>query len=266
MVYTIGEIKRIYGKWGLRIPEAIKGRRYPADTQVTPRVLRQLDLTDKDRMQITSLSLLDVNGIGTVNAIKLWQQGVRPDNLRQHLHLLPDITKTELIYQPIRPIKHEHVDSIYREFIPTEHISKTLVAGSYRRLRPTSNDVDIVYWGPNFERFLKKLEDRHGDRWIVMSRGPSTVLGIFQPPSENGRAYEVDLWIAKPEARAAMILYATGSQHFNIIMRMLAKRKGLKLNQYGLWDGRDRLIPCRSEREIFDRVGMQYRKPEERNR
>jgi DNA polymerase/3'-5' exonuclease PolX len=265
MDLSIAEIKKIYNKWGLRLPEAIKGRKVPPDTIMTPKLLKQLALSEQDRLQIISLPLLNVNGIGPVSAIKLWQKGVRPTNLEKHIKLLPDITKTELLYRPRRAIPHDQVTAIYEDFMPKEHVAKTLIAGSYRRLKPTSNDVDIVYWGPNFDRFLQKLEDRHGSRWIVMSRGPSTVLGIYIPTTENGTAYEVDLWIAKPEAKAAMILYATGSQQFNIVMRMLAKKKNMKLNQYGLWDHNNKLIPCKTEKDIFNAVGMWWRKPEERS-
>jgi DNA polymerase (family 10) len=55
----------------------------------------------------------------------------------------------------------------------------------------------------------------------------------------------------------------TGSPRFNIWQRALAKRKGFRLNEYGLWRENE-WIAGRTEREIFDILGMKYYHPQER--
>lgn len=260
MNQLISEIKHTYSKWGMHMPACIKGARMN-DKKMTAALLRELDLSDQERAQIVSLPLLSVNGIGTVKAVELWKQGVRPGNLERHRRLLPAITLLEMKYHPVRPIPRETVERVWSAFIPRDQQARTTIAGSYRRLKPTSNDVDIVYTGTAFEALLDRLTREHGDRFIIMSRGPSTVLGLF---ILDNKCYEVDLWVAKPEARAAMILYATGSAQHNIFMRLIAKRQGLKLSQYGLFDATGKLVPTRTERDIYRAVGIKYRAPEDR--
>ena len=61
-----------------------------------------------------------------------------------------------------------------------------------------------------------------------------------------------------------MALFLTGSQKFNIIVRGEAKRQGYKLNQYGLWQGDER-IAGKSEEQIFDALGLKYVRPIDRS-
>ena len=59
------------------------------------------------------------------------------------------------------------------------------------------------------------------------------------------------------------LLYFTGSQQLNMEMRLVAKEKGMLLNQKGLFKN-NKIIPVKSEKEIFEQLGMMYLKPEER--
>ena len=47
---------------------------------------------------------------------------------------------------------------------------------------------------------------------------------------------QVDIYRTDPENFGAMLLFLTGPQEYNIIMRAKAKRKGMLLNQKGLYD------------------------------
>jgi DNA polymerase/3'-5' exonuclease PolX len=77
----------------------------------------------------------------------------------------------------------------------------------------------------------------------------------------NGVTFNV--YQARKEAKGAMVLFLTGSKEFNIMMRGKAKEMGLKLNQYGLWQG-ERLIAARTERQIFAELGINYVSPRDR--
>ena len=57
------------------------------------------------------------------------------------------------------------------------------------------------------------------------------------------------------------LLYFTGSKEHNVRLRGIAKKKGWKLNEYGLFEG-EKLIPCRDEAEIFRALGLSYIPPE----
>jgi len=60
-----------------------------------------------------------------------------------------------------------------------------------------------------------------------------------------------------------MYLFLTGPQEFNIIMRGRAKRKGMILNQKGLYNRETReWIAGENEEEIFNALGLEYKEPE----
>lgn len=85
----------------------------------------------------------------------------------------------------------------------------------------------------------------------------------------------IDLLLVPASALGASLLYFTGNDIFNRSMRLLASRKGMRLNQYGLYKnvlrGKGRiketegeLLEGRSERRIFEILGVPWREPEER--
>ena len=62
-------------------------------------------------------------------------------------------------------------------------------------------------------------------------------------------------------------LYFTGSYEFNERMRGIAKRKGYKLNEYGLYkleENQEKYIQIYSEKDVFDILGMNYLEPSQR--
>ncbi|PHH68302.1 hypothetical protein CDD83_6158 [Cordyceps sp. RAO-2017] len=78
-------------------------------------------------------------------------------------------------------------------------------------------------------------------------------------------------------ARGGALLYFTGNDIFNRSMRLLAAKKGYRLNQRGLYRdplrgtaaGRDTaseadLVEGRDERRIFEVLGVRWREPHER--
>jgi DNA polymerase IV len=77
------------------------------------------------------------------------------------------------------------------------------------------------------------------------------------------------------EEMGAALLYFTGNDIFNRSMRLLASKKGMRLNQRGLYRDviRDRnrqkinegtLVEGRDEKKIFDVLGVPWREPTER--
>jgi DNA polymerase (family 10) len=165
-----------------------------------------------------------------------------------------------LKYKPLDKIPHNIIPKIVEKFMPFE--KHPIIVGSYRRETPYSGDIDILYNGSDLNKLLSKLSELHKDRWTVYSKGEMKIAGIFHLSGK--KCVEIDLWICDSKNKHAMLLYSTGSKNFNIIMRMIAKRKGYKLNQYGLFKD-DKLIETKSEKDIFDKIGMKYREPTQRS-
>lgn len=76
----------------------------------------------------------------------------------------------------------------------------------------------------------------------------------------------------------ASLIYFTGDDIFNRSMRLLARKKYMVLNQHGLWDQVVRdihtaeklcigsLIASRTEKEVFEALGVPWQEPHQRNR
>lgn len=69
------------------------------------------------------------------------------------------------------------------------------------------------------------------------------------------------------------MLYFTGSDYFNRSMRLFAKRKGMNLEDHGLYPAlrtkeekvRLQNIPCFTEEDVFRVLGLEYKAPNERD-
>ena len=72
---------------------------------------------------------------------------------------------------------------------------------------------------------------------------------------------EVDLRIVPAASFGAALQYFTGSKAHNIRLREIAVKKGLKLNEYGLFRGEKR-IAGGSEQGVYEALGLQFVPPE----
>ena len=132
---------------------------------------------------------------------------------------------------------------------------KYQICGSLRRERPIVNDVDMVVSIPTLEIY-KILKPRLGMSAILTKKGDKYGNFVIE-------GVQFDFNYASPESWGAMVLFATGSGLFNIIMRGIAKNQGYKLNEKGLFMGED-CIAGRTEEQIFDALGLEYLPPQER--
>ena len=132
---------------------------------------------------------------------------------------------------------------------------RMLIAGSLRRQKTFVHDIDIVAIVAD-ETAQKRLDDWLANRFGRQANGKPARRGEI-------RGMAVDIYIATPEDVGAQLLTWTGSAEYNIRMRAKAKRKGFKLNQYGLWRGDER-VAGRTEAEIFEALGLEFKPPEKR--
>jgi DNA polymerase (family 10) len=74
---------------------------------------------------------------------------------------------------------------------------------------------------------------------------------------------QVDLRVVLPESYGAALMYFTGSKEHNIKIREMAVKKGLKINEYGVFNVKSgKKIGGRSEAEIYGIFKMGYIEPE----
>lgn len=181
-----------------------------------------------------------------------------------------------------------------------------LVGGSYRRGADTSGDVDFIVTKPgttssdDLRPFLEALvayltkvgfltaelashhnhsgrrgggDDDAGSKWhgcCVLPPDPET------SGANPNHWRRIDFLLVPETEYGAALIYFTGNDIFNRSIRLLASRKGMRLNQRGLYKdvlrgsyGRQKittgeLVEGRDERRIFDILGVKWRGPEER--
>ena len=132
-----------------------------------------------------------------------------------------------------------------------EHV---VVAGSYRRRKDTVGDLDILVTcrdGPAAIRYFVGYDEIAA----IVSRGTTRSTVILKA------GIQVDLRVVPEETYGAALHYFTGSKAHNIAVRRLGQLKGLKINEYGIFRGEQR-VGGRSEEEIFAAVGLPFIEPE----
>lgn len=133
-------------------------------------------------------------------------------------------------------------------------VRRVTLAGSYRRRRETLGDLDILATaassGPIMDRFVN-----YEDVERVISRGDTRSTVVLH------RGLQVDLRVVPAVSFGSALHYFTGSRAHNIAVRARAVRKGLKINEYGVFRGEER-IAGKTEKEVFATVGLPYIEPE----
>lgn len=184
-------------------------------------------------------------------------------------------TKADIMFNPCKEIPHEVLKSLEKKFQKNLKSWKFDFAGSYRRKTQISHDLDLVISRRGKQDLItlwKKLKiDIEKLNNISISepfaQGSDKVVFILNFPFKNHEyRIKVDLFFVPPQEYIYMLLYATGSGKFNMLMRRQAKVRNLLLNQKGLFDRKThKRIPVKSEKQIFEILGMKWRTPEERN-
>ncbi|MBU0549208.1 MAG: DNA polymerase/3'-5' exonuclease PolX [Candidatus Omnitrophica bacterium] len=127
-------------------------------------------------------------------------------------------------------------------------------AGSLRRRKDTVRDIDILIESNKPSRVMDSFTGLPGVKKIqAKGKTKSSVL--------NKQDIQVDCRVVPAKSFGAALLYFTGSKNFNIKLRRLAMRMGLKINEYAISSG-NKYLAGRSEKDIFKILKMSYLAPE----
>lgn len=129
-------------------------------------------------------------------------------------------------------------------------VVEATVAGSIRRCRESIGDVDILVASDAPERLSEAFVDLP-EVQLVHARGPTKTLVRLA----NGM--DADLRVISPESFGAALLYFTGSKAHNVALRRIAQKKGLKLNEYGLFRG-ERRLSSSAEKAVYAALGLDW--------
>ncbi len=135
-------------------------------------------------------------------------------------------------------------------------VERAVAAGSIRRMKETIGDIDI----------------------LAIAKRPAKVMDYFCSMTEVDRVLskgqtrssvrlhsglDADLRVLSQESFGAGLQYFTGNKDHNVALRAIAQGKKYKLNEYGLWRGKQ-MAAGRTEEEVYKKLGVQFMPPEMR--
>jgi DNA polymerase IV len=257
--------------------------------------LRKLDETRTDPLDACLRLFLGIYGVGIVQANKWVSLGYRSLEDLQNKAKLSESQKigiehyTDFNSRIPRSEVAKHgalVQAALRKLDPS---FEATVMGSYRRGAKDSGDIDMIITRPGaplstlrttvFEKLIPHLlavgflkaslasrssNDSTGSKWHGASCLPSSTVWR-----------RMDFLLVPEEELGAALIYFTGNDIFNRSIRLLARKKGMRLNQKGLYKDVARgkkgeklnegtLVEGKSERRIFEILGVPWREPVER--
>lgn len=129
---------------------------------------------------------------------------------------------------------------------------KIEIAGSIRRKEKNPADIDIVLIPKNREAIEK-----------AMRKKGKFIQGGEKKSRWKVEGVTIELYYSEEENWGAMLLAYSSKFGAGIGLRVIAKRKGMKLNQYGLYKN-GKIIAGKTESEIYHALGRKWKKPERR--
>jgi DNA polymerase/3'-5' exonuclease PolX len=286
---NINELKEIsgIGKGSLeRIEEILK-----TDT------LKELGsfIDTKKEKTISIENLEEIIGVGRAKALDFYEKGITSVEVLKDKIKNKEIEVNDKILLGLKyygkykmNIPRIEMDE-YNKFLQhlVKKINKSLkldskneyvieLCGSYRREKQFSNDIDVLISKKDtnssnkqnhLERFVNKLKNsisRNNDKPLLIDsmtdkKIKTKYMGFAKLLDHPPR--RIDIRFITFDSYPSALLYFTGSGDLNKKMRNIAKEKGYKLSEYGLFDKSGNKIIVNSERDIFHKLNMEYLPP-----
>jgi DNA polymerase/3'-5' exonuclease PolX len=246
------------------------------------RIERLEGLSQTDQFKIIK-NFLMIHGIGQSQANKWYAEGLKS---------FDDLKKIQLTHQQSVSLKYlkdtqqripraeiEKVEILLKKICDKAFPNVTLtICGSYRRGATSCGDIDVLVCDSDESPdTLYKLVTNLVDigfliDYLTETRETSDMyMGICKIDTLHRR---IDIKLYAPSQYAFAVLQFTGSAYFNRSMKYHAKKLGYRLGDKAIRTairvGKEVVsegpeIPCETERDIFNLLGLEYREPDERN-
>jgi DNA polymerase (family 10) len=173
----------------------------------------------------------------------------------------------ERILQGIKVLESRGGRSLLGEALPAaeayvgylksaQTVDRISVAGSLRRGRDTIGDIDILV-GDDAPASAIEFFVSYPEVDEVVMKGPTKASVRLKG------GMQVDMRAVETRSFGAALQYFTGSKEHNVSLRRLGAEKGLKLNEYGLFErDTDKMVAGATEEEVYSALGLAYIPPE----
>jgi len=154
----------------------------------------------------------------------------------------------------LRPVADEAARLLLRHLGAVRGVTCLDVAGSFRRAKETVGDLDVLAAGEDPGALIEAFVGYDGVERVT-AHGETKASAVLRS------GLQVDLRVIPAESYGAALHYFTGSKAHNIAVRTLGVKKGLKINEYGIFRG-SRRIGGAKEEDVFRAVGLPFIPPE----
>jgi DNA polymerase (family 10) len=128
------------------------------------------------------------------------------------------------------------------------------VAGSIRRRKETVKDIDVLITSTHPLEVMKVVSSLPLVEEVLAFGETKTSVRLKM-------GMQMDVRVVEPSAWGSALAYFTGSKAHNIRIRELALERGLKINEYGVFRGEER-IAGKTEEEVYAILGLPFIPPE----
>lgn len=147
-------------------------------------------------------------------------------------------------------------DDLIRHLTRGGGIEQIVPAGSLRRRRETVRDIDLLVISTHPTTIM--------DRFVTLPHvGQVQAHGATKSSIRTKAGVQVDLRVVAPASFGAALVYFTGSKQHNVTIRGLANRRGLTVNEYGVFKEKtNRRVAGKTEDEVYKALGLPWIPPE----
>jgi DNA polymerase (family 10) len=134
-------------------------------------------------------------------------------------------------------------------------VKKAIIAGSYRRRKETVGDLDMVV--------VTKSPQDAAEHFVAYEKCKEVIVqGESRTTVVLENDLQVDLKTTRPSDYGTTLDYFTGSRAHTLALRKMAKERGWKVNEYGIFDENGVDISGRTEKSFYKAFGLDYIEPE----
>ncbi|MBK8741646.1 MAG: DNA polymerase/3'-5' exonuclease PolX [Betaproteobacteria bacterium] len=148
----------------------------------------------------------------------------------------------------------QYAESLAAHLRSVPGADRVVVAGSYRRMRETVGDLDVLVAARNGKAVVEQFTRYPGVADVLSQGGTRASMRL-------AGGLQVDLRVVPAESFGAALVYFTGSKAHNIALRTMAQERGLRINEYGVFRGKER-IAGETEESVYASVGLPPIPPE----
>ena len=276
-------VEEIYNKWKLKglteIPSIGKAIASKMEEYITTGKIEYFEeLKKRTSINVEEFYHLEGIGIGP-RTVKTLHERLGIKDLSElekaakegKIHILPGFSykKEESILRKIQSFKKGRGRYLLGDIYPIvkqievrlsnlRGVKKAIAVGSFRRMKETVGDIDYLVSSDTPEIVMDYFASMP-EVDEVIGKGPSKTFVKLN----NGM--DADLLVVPKESFGSALQYFTGNKEHGVALRKIAILRGLRLNEWGVYDSNtDGMVAGSKEEEVYDILGLEWIPPEMR--